>query len=251
MAYLEAGTGHRVGQTASHQDGAESFLSQEALAYLANSVSTNTVRALRANLTVFRKWGGSLPATVEEVANFLAVQAEQKKLATLQRYLASLHAWHVAHGQTSPARTETIRRLIAGIGRQSDTTPSSAPPLLLEDFKRILDAVSGQGLRASRNRALLALAYFGAFRRSEVVALRIEDLRISREGVLVTLRRSKANQTGAAETKAITRGPGGSPYCPGRLVETWLSERGSKDVPAPWGALSQRSTPTGIPKTTP
>ncbi|MFA9462585.1 hypothetical protein [Thiohalorhabdus methylotrophus] len=77
-----------------------------------------------------------------------------------------------------------------------------------------MDAQAGKGLATVRNRALLALAYFGAFRRSEAVALRIEDLHPWREGMIVGLRPSKANQGGAPESRAIARGPAGSPYCP-------------------------------------
>jgi integrase len=223
----------------------QELLSDEARAYLAESVSENTIRAVRADLRVFTQWGGTLPTQPEEVANFIAEQARAKKPATLQRYLSSLHTWHVAHGHASPVRTETVRRVMTGIGRQLDSTPESAPPLLLEDFKRVMDALTGDSLATTRNRALLALAYFGAFRRSEVVALRIEDLRIWREGMIVGLRASKANQGGAPESKAIARGPQGSPYCPVQRVAEWLAEQQKRGEPAEEGPLFPPVNPDG------
>jgi hypothetical protein len=44
-------------------------------------------------------------------------------------------------------------------------------------------------LRALRNRAIILLGFAGAFRRSELVALNVEGLEETAEGMLVTLRR--------------------------------------------------------------
>ena len=61
-------------------------------------------------------------------------------------------------------------------------------------------------LRALRNRAIILLGFAGAFRRSELVALNLEDLEESPEGMLVTLRRSKTDQEGLGRRVAIPRG---------------------------------------------
>ena len=198
-------------------------LSPEARAYLAESISANSLRAFRADLKIFTQWGGALPTTAQTVANFLADQAATKKGSTLARYANSLHIWHLAHGLASPVRTEVVRRDFQGIRRQQDSRPESAPPLLLADFQHVLDTLDATDARGCRNRALLALAFFGAFRRSEVVRIHIADLTPQPQGLLVGLRHSKANQTGRAETKAIARGPQGSPYCPVQLLEAWLA----------------------------
>ena len=42
----------------------------------------------------------------------LSEEARSNKPATLQRYLSSLHTWHVAHGHASPVQTETVRRVM-------------------------------------------------------------------------------------------------------------------------------------------
>ena len=197
-------------------------LSPHAHEYLAGSASANTARAVRADLRVYIRWGGTLPATEEMVANFLADQARHKKPSTVARYANSLHVWHRTSGAPSPVRSETVRRVLKGIHRYHDTRPASSQPLLLEDLKRLLDALRGPDPRSLRNLALISTAFFGAFRRSEVVALRVEDVATSEDGMIVSLRHSKANQAGKPETKAIARGPGGSPYCATQLMEAWL-----------------------------
>jgi integrase len=61
-------------------------------------------------------------------------------------------------------------------------------------------------LRALRNRAIILLGFAGAFRRSELVALNVEDLEEMPEGMLATLRRSKTDQEGLGRRVAIPRG---------------------------------------------
>src|SRR5262245_6231937 len=82
-------------------------------------------------------------------------------------------------------------------------------------------AATPDSRRGRRNRALLLLGFAGAFRRSELVALNVEDLEFQRNGVVVTLRRSKTDQEG--ESRRI-----GVPYgsieltCPVRALQAWL-----------------------------
>jgi integrase len=68
------------------------------------------------------------------------------------------------------------------------------------------------------------LGFAGAFRKSEVVALNVEDLEFCDEGVRVTIRRSKTDQECKGQTIAVQRGAG--PFCPVRLVREWLDAAG-------------------------
>jgi integrase len=53
-----------------------------------------------------------------------------------------------------------------------------------------------------RDRALLVLGFAGAFRRSELCALQVEDLVEVPDGLRVLIRRSKTDQTGGQEVAA-------------------------------------------------
>ena len=72
-------------------------------------------------------------------------------------------------------------------------------------------ANTGAGLKGQRDRALLLLGFAGAFRRSELVALDIEDIEETADGMKVTIRHSKTDQEGAGQTIAI---PFGKIACP-------------------------------------
>ena len=84
----------------------------------------------------------------------------------------------------------------------------------------VASACSGEKLRAARARAVLAIGFAGAFRRSELVALRVEDIRRDAEGIRVVIRRSKADQEGEGATVAI---PHGDRLRPVAALDAWLS----------------------------
>jgi integrase len=64
----------------------------------------------------------------------------------------------------------------------------------------------GSSLRELRARAILLFGFAGAFRRSELVALNLEDIEWTSEGALVLLRRSKTDQEGLGRKVGIPRG---------------------------------------------
>jgi integrase len=57
-------------------------------------------------------------------------------------------------------------------------------------------ALCPDNMIGKRDRALLALGFAGAFRRSELVALEVADLTETPDGLRVTIRRSKGDQEG-------------------------------------------------------
>jgi site-specific recombinase XerD len=81
----------------------------------------------------------------------------------------------------------------------------------------------GASLRELRNRAILLLGFAGAFRRSELVALNVEDIEETAAGMLVTLRRSKTDQEGLGRRVAIPRG---ELACPVAALRAWLDAAG-------------------------
>lgn len=202
-------------------------LSVDARRLIAASVSKNTLRGMRSDLRVYQRAGGQLPADDYDIANFLSAQSRLgKKPATLERYLNSLHMWHRYMNFPSPVKSMTVRSVMRGIRRVKGTRQKEAPALLLVDLHRLLDAIDHESLAGKRDSVMFALAFHGAFRRSEVVALYLEDIQWEPRGILVGLRRSKTNQHGEAETKPILRAPASAPYCPVRLLEAWLSASG-------------------------
>jgi hypothetical protein len=102
--------------------------------------------------------------------------------------MAAIQHAHDERGLESPTRSKAVQNVMRGIRRESDRTPEQAPPLLTEHIKNMVDALPGNGsppnkteaeaawLRGRRDRALILTGFAGAFRRSELAAIRrIED----------------------------------------------------------------------------
>ncbi|TDX32141.1 site-specific recombinase XerD [Modicisalibacter xianhensis] len=216
-------------------------LTPEARRLLTQSVSPNTVRAMQADLRVYRQAGGRLPASDIEIANYLSDQnALGKKPATLERYANSLHMWHRYMNLPSPVHTMAVRSVMRGIKRSRDMRQASAPALRLQDLHILLDQLNRGTLHGLRDAAMFTLSFYGAFRRSEVVAITLDDIEWCPQGIVITVHHSKTNQSGRIETKSLMRAPGSTVYCPVRLLEAWIQASGVQR-----GAVFRAVTPAG------
>src|ERR1700722_4073891 len=112
--------------------------------------------------------------------------------------------------------------------REHGTAQRQAAPLLREDLFAILGAM-GDRIRDVRDRALLLLGFAGGLRRSELAATNLLDFERVREGIILTIRRSKTDQDGAGRKIGIPFGR--TIHCPVRAVENWLSNARVEDGP--------------------
>jgi len=99
---------------------------------------------------------------------------------------------------------------------------------LKEELFDVLEAM-GDGLKDVRDRALLLIGFAGGFRRSELVAIDVEDVETVRQGIIIHLRRSKTDQVSAGRQIGIPLGR--SRWCPVTALEEWLSRAGITDGP--------------------
>lgn len=190
------------------------------------SRAKNTIRAYRSDFADFEDWCAgrgllSLPARPETVAAYLADRAGDLRPSTLARRLAAISAVHRAAGFGGiSVREEPIRSVWAGIRRTKGTAPAQKTPLRVEELRCIVEALP-RALGGLRDRALLLLGFAGAFRRSELVALDVDDLEFVPQGLVVRVKRSKTDQEGEGRRIAIPRGRKEA-TCPVRAVQVWL-----------------------------
>lgn len=187
--------------------------------YVQASRASSTLRAYASDLEQFRLWGGQIPSTPDQVASYIASQADRLKPATLARHLASITVAHKAKGMTSPVESELVRSVFRGIRRVKGVAQAVAKPLLKEDLFAVLDSM-GDKLRDIRDRSLLLAGFAGGFRRSELVGLNVEDIQFVRQGMVITLRQSKTDQDGQGRKIGIPFGR--TRHCPIKVTETWL-----------------------------
>jgi integrase len=192
--------------------------------YVRESLAENTRVAYLSDLAHFESWGGRIPATPETIAEYLAAHADTLSVATLNRRIAALSKVHRSHGFSNPTTVEVVKSTVRGLKRIKGTAQRQATPLIKEDLLAVLEAM-GSRLKDVRDRALLLLGFAGGFRRSELIGLNCHDVVLVRQGLEITLRRSKTDQNGAGRKIGVPHGRGR--WCPVAALEQWLTASGT------------------------
>lgn len=78
-------------------------------------------------------------------------------------------------------------------------------PVVAAEFEEILQYIPDT-LIGRRDRAMLGLCFAGAMRRSEVSALRLEDIAFSEQGAVIFIRKSKTDFRGVGAHIAVPNG---------------------------------------------
>lgn len=201
--------------------------------FISASRAASTLRAYQSDWEHFTDWCRSqgadhLPADPAVVAAYIADLTATMKVATIQRRLASIASAHKAAGHASPTSNEGVRLTLSGIRKTKGIAQRQVKPILLDDLRRLVTALPVD-LRGTRDRALLLVGWAGAFRRSELVGIDVDDLEFTKEGLVVTVRRSKTDQEAAGRQVGIPYGT--SKLCPVAALQGWLNASGVEDGP--------------------
>lgn len=194
-------------------------------AYIQAASSDNTRRTYQSAVRHFLKWGGVLPASENQLRNYLLAHAEQLNPRTLALRLTALSQWHHHQGFADPTAHSGLRKLLTGIQRVSGKPKKKAKALELEQLEVLVTYLDSRDeLSARRDSALLQLGFFGGFRRSELVSLRVEHIQWEKAGIRILLPRSKTDQSGEGISKAIPYGE--HICCAARALKVWLAAAG-------------------------
>ena len=200
------------------------LLGARAAEYVAAAKAPNTVRAYRSDWREFSAWAAwrgieALPAAPETLALYLTDLAGAAKTSTISRRLAAIGQAHRTAGWPSPTEDPAVKAVWAGIRRVHGTAADGAAPLTIALLRRVVEALP-DNLGGVRDRALLLVGFASALRRSELVALDVDDVEERHEGLVVRIRRSKTDQEGAGRLVGLPFGsnPG---TCPVRALHGW------------------------------
>ena len=96
-----------------------------------------------------------------------------------------------------------------------------APPLLPEHLIKIANYLSTQStLTACRDNALLQVGFLGAFRRSELVAIQVEDIHWQSAGIEILIPKSKTDPLHVGQYCVIPKGH--EQLCAVHALKIWL-----------------------------
>lgn len=210
--------------------------------YFESARAPATLRAYASDLADFKTWcqveaGGLsvLPASPETVALYISDLAGRgMKVSTITRRLTAISVLHKTSGIESPSADGRVKDILKGIRREHGSFQKGAAPLLPPTIRRMILAMpqetAAQTRSAFRDSALLLVGFAGAFRRSELASLRIEDLEFVEDGVTVFLKRSKTDQEGRGSTRGVPYGSHPE-TCPVRNLKQWMRILGEDEGP--------------------
>jgi integrase len=185
--------------------------------------AANTVRALRSDILIYTTRCAArglcaLPAWPTTLAAFIDARATERAPATVRRYVSSVALYHSAADLIPPTGAPAVRLALKRMARTYGTRQKQAEPLNRPALDRVLETVSpSKRLIYARNAALAAVAHDTLLRRSELVALRIEDVARAPDGSgSVLVRQSKIDQTGEGAVKYLAADTL-------RLLAAWLA----------------------------
>jgi integrase len=188
----------------------------------------------------------ALPAPPAIVAAYLAQRAATLGRSGLRLILAAIAFHHRRAGHLWTSRDPVIATVMRGILRAQQRPERPAAALTSAELRQVLAAIGDDltgltgpaRLAALRDRALLLTGLAGALRRSELVALDVEDVRFRTEAMVLRLHRSKGDQEGEGADVVIARGTHPE-TCPVRAMG-WLRRSGIA-----YGAVFRRITAAG------
>ena len=178
----------------------------------------NTRRAYADDVAAFERSGRSIPCTDLEVAGFLAEQAPRCSPATLRRRVAGIGFAHRQRGLHDPTRSRLVADVLRGLRRLHGRPQRQSEPVSPDELDAAL--VDVHGTRGLRDRALLLLGFASGLRRSELVALDVEDITWSPAGLLLQVRRSKNDQALVGRQLAVAFRAGRT--CAVSAVREWV-----------------------------
>ena len=179
---------------------------KRAAAYAKAAHAGGTRRAYESDWTILTTWcmqhgSVSLPARPDIIAVFASDQATAGlNPSTINRRVAAIghyHRDHRAGGYPAPTAGR-LAEVLAGIRVEYGGAKRQKPPADVAALRNTLAAIDGEGLRALRGRAILAIGMAAALRRSEIVALQVEHIQIVPEGFTLTVTHSKTIRAGKA-----------------------------------------------------
>ena len=184
-----------------------------------------TLRAYAADLANYKAWCDrhgfiSMPATPEVVGAYLAAAGEGYAMPSLRRRVAAIARACGVAGHPLDTKHPAIRETLRGIGRKHGSPPRRAAAITTAEVRKLCRAC-GMGLAGARDQALFLVGFAGALRRSELVALDVEHVAWTRNGMTLLIERSKTDAEGEGAEIAIPHGQV-TDTCPVTALKAWL-----------------------------
>ena len=182
------------------------YLLSQTIQRIDGAYAPATIRAYQADFIDFISYcdnnhANALPATAEIIASYIAhLTNAHRSSASIRRAVSGIATIHTLNEYINPTMNSAVKLSLRKMHRQLGRFSKQAEGItssILEDMVASTD----QSIRGLRDRALLLVAYDTLCRRSELVAIKVEDIsqqimdRKSRvQSTVLFIRKSKTDQ---------------------------------------------------------
>ena len=174
---------------------------EDVLNKLQGAYAPNTLKSYYADARAFVDWCGErniepFPIASETLRAYIECLQRNAAYSTICRRIASLRRLNRMMGFKDQTRAEEVYLAIRRLKRSKCLEQKQAVGINHDILVKMI-AAQPDTLAGTRNRALLSLGYDFLARRSELVAIRSEDLKFTPDGALKgMIRKSKTDQYG-------------------------------------------------------
>ena len=207
---------------------------ERAQRYQRASRSKRTLAEYAKQWRLFRRWCFDnevepLPCAPEALAAWMIDRATQVRVSSLALALSAIAWVHRGSRFESPTRDARVRDVWEGIRREHGVAQKQVAPLTASEVRAVCAGLP-DSMAGARDRVVIALGMAAALRRSELAALRVEELDVRPDGLIVRVARSKTDQHGEGADVGVARGRFRD-SCPVRAVQVWLELAGLERGP--------------------
>lgn len=166
---------------------------------ISDAYAPNTIRAYKADFEELIAFCNeskllALPAKPTTIAKFVdEVTNKNISSASIRRKLVSIAAIHRWANLNDPTKSPEVKLSTRKMHRKLGRLCTQAEPINKERLNLMFTSTENN-LRGKRDRTLLMLAYETMRRRSELASLLIADIRETKNGAAILLRKSKTDQ---------------------------------------------------------
>jgi integrase len=173
--------------------------------YIQAATRDNTRKSYRSAIEHYETvWGGFLPATADGIASYLAHYAPTLAISTLKLRLAAIAAWHNDQGFPDPTKLPHVKKVLKGIAELHPVVQKQAKPIQIDQLAHLVNSFDGfikngsskEALQSIRDKALLLIGFWRAFRSDELARLCVEHIQAEAgKGMEIFVPRSKGDHS--------------------------------------------------------
>ena len=189
---------------------------QTVISLLRSSMAPATRRSYAGHLRRFFAWADArglagFPVAPETALAWLAeLRGRGVSVSYAEAAVAALKKLHVLQGLRSPTDDPAVAAAMKGFARECEKPRRAAAAATADVVRALISAIQGaehyHEARRARDCALILLGFLGAFRRSELCAIRLRDLEWTQhDGEDVLLIRVGHSKTDPEGAKGLTK----------------------------------------------